>query len=379
MRTLFLASFLLITTTLFAECASCHNQPAGWMGHRGSCSPSPLPRLMCNGYWEVFGEALYLRPTTCDLGFAINDPRTIPNPGTEILSWLPQGKGHSIDPDHDWGSRIGIGLLSGCGDVRAVYTRLHTRQSADALPKNNGGIWVTYAHPATAQFTPGFNPFVDGTPTDGIPTFATASIRFDYDAVDLQWGSRALLKCELALRSALGLHFAYIDSRFADYWQGTEFDQFPAELFTEIITNRSRRKSWGVGPAAGLDVHYPLACGFGFEGHLGAALLVGSRSETREGRRLTFLLPDTLERDQHLDVKTGNRNGLVPYLTARLGLDYLWCCECRFTLQLAFGYEFETYINAIEAYRYNDRRATGQTECSDFSLNGLYLRVRVII
>lgn len=382
MRRALLILSLLFTTSVTAECASCNNPTGSWTSHRTPTSPSPLPRLICNGYSEVMGEVLYLRPTTCDLDYVIADPREIPSTTTDIPAWLPQGKERPINPDHNWGFRVGVGVVSGCNDLRGIYTRLHSNQRVSTCPPNEKGLWVVFAHPETARFTPAFNPFFNGNPTDGIAARATATAFFDYDAADLVWGSRALLKCELALRSAFGLHFAYIDMTFADTWQGTEFEAYPT-LFTDEISNRDHRKTWGIGPSAGLDVHYPLACGFGFEAHLGGAILVGDREESRDGRWIRIRIPTegdpTVERDQVLSVHRGSRAVLFPYLNARLGLDYIWSCECCFTMQLALGYEFHSYINAVEVFRFNDSRATGQSQCDSFNLNGLYLRARVII
>ena len=343
-----------------------------------ACGCDPCPNWCC-GSFEVGAQAIYLRPTSCDLDFVISDPRPfVPSNGIGTAQSLPQGKHHGIDPDYEWGFRVSVGYIFDCScyDVRVEYTYLHSHDKSCVRPEGEGGLWPTFAHPRYMVDTPIFN----GILSNQIPAVAKASAKFDYDAVDLQFASRSVKNCNLDLRVYAGLHFANIDHRFAAEYRGTVEPGNTSSFLMDPVQVRWNKNTWGIGPLFGLDLRYQVACGFGIGAHVGAAILAG---ET-DGRYFEHdLIPQlgtsTPLADEIADVCHPHRNILFPYFRTGLGINYLWCCGDCFNLLVELGYEFNSYINTIHHFRFNDTRGTGSANCYSFNLDGLYLSFRVTL
>ena len=317
----------------------------------GSCNSydpccDPCPEWCC-GSFEVGAQAIYLRPTSCDFGFVIADDRPYNPNGSSINNQnannakLPQGHHKGIDPDYEWGFRVSLGYVFDClcYDVRLEYTYLHTHDKSDVFAPENGSLWPTYAHPRYMGFaqTTGEDPQTFAqTPIfsfEGNPAHAHSRVKFDYDAVDLQFGSRSRKGCNLWLRGYAGLHFANID------------------------------------------------CGFGIGAHFAAAILAGETDGKMVQHHVrAWDAPNApVNVDETLDVPHKSRNVLFPYFKTSLGINYLWCCGDCFNLVAEVGYEFSTYINVLNQFRFNDSRGTGAASCNSFNLDGLYISLRVTI
>ncbi|MGE3953623.1 MAG: Lpg1974 family pore-forming outer membrane protein [Parachlamydiales bacterium] len=397
----------------YNNCGSCCNP---------CCDPCPS---WCCGSFEVGGQWIYLRPTSCDFDFVIKDPRTLDTSvivdsvtPTNWLGFLPQGKSHGIDPDYESGFRVSLGYIMDCScyDVRVEYTYLHpcdrSRVYGDAL---TNGLWPTYMHPRYSQnlefvtvdgnntLTTFETPIFSGTPSitdaEAVDAFAWSSVKFDYDAVDLQFGSRGYKSNCLWLRTYAGLHFMNLDHRHKAHYRGVFWgvDNFDdgdttdafnvAGLFDTFV--KWTKNTWGIGPLFGLDARYEVACGFGIGGHFGAAILAGETDgkmfehDTRNFSDGQGILNrgdfSGFDIDETLDVRHDHRNLLFPYLRASLGVNYLWCCGDCLKVLVEVGYEFNSYINTIGQFRFNDERGTGMANCYSFNLDGIYVSVRATI
>ena len=220
-----------------------------------------------------------------------------------------------------------------------------------------------------------FSPIFNGTQSGQIPAEAKASAKFDYDAVDLQFASRSMKGCNLDLRAYAGLHFANIDHRFAAEYRGTFLTGGDGPPLMNPVQVRWNKNTWGIGPLFGLDLRYQVACGFGIGAHVAAAILAG---ET-DGRYFEHDLISNTSTDEIADVCHPHRNIVFPYFRTGLGINYLWCCGDCFNLLVELGYEFNSYINTIHHFRFNDTRGTGSANCYSFNLDGLYLSFRLTI
>ena len=380
-------------------------QAAGY----GSCDPccNPCPSWCC-GSFEVGAQWIYLRPTSCDYDFVIKDVRQV-NPSTNqsdvdaILAWLPQGKSHGIDADYESGFRVSVGYIMDCScyDVRVEYTYHHPCDRSTVCGSETCGLWPTYMHPRYARNvtdtsgnggnpafeTPIFSGMINSVP---IEAKAHSRVKLDYDAVDLQLGSRCCKSCCLWLRTYAGLHFMNLDHKQTACYHGVMFGQVDDEKgigsFTsvcgEFITDvRWHKNTWGIGPLFGIDARYEIACNFGIAGHFGAAILAGETDGKffEHDIRNWFGSGPPTDVDQIADVKHDHRNLLFPYLRASLGVNYLWCCGDCFNVLVEVGYEFNSYINAIGHFRFNDERATGMANCYSYNLDGIYVSVRATI
>ncbi len=353
----------------------------------------------CNGVIEVSGEWLYLRPTGCEHDFVIKDPRTFDSTSQNSIAafaaHLPVGTARQVNPDYESGFRVALGfLLDSCNrDLRVSYTYHHPCHSAHVLGQSNTcGLWPTYMHPRYAANVDGAGavnaeafetPLFSGTVSNtDIPACASSTIRLDYDAGDLQFGFRKCLNGNIAIRPYIGLHFMNLDDRHIACYQGVMYgNQVDAVVGAFATHVRWDKRTWGIGPLLGFDARYEIACGFGVGGQFGAAVLAGETDGTfTETDRRTWSGNNTpLDVDEVSDVCHGDRHHLFPFMRARLGVNYLWCCGSCFKLFVEFGYEFNSYINAIGQIRFDDQRATDTSNCYSYNLDGLYLSVRGIL
>ncbi len=376
----------------------------------GCCNPccDPCPSWCC-GSFEVGGQWIYLRPTSCDYDFVIKDPRPVDTDAVDVADIaglatdLPFGKSHGIDPDYESGFRVSVGYIMDCScyDVRVEYTYHHPTDSSTVFAgTQNNGLWPTYMHPRytenrdLAEFglagvafqSPIFSAFQRDTVPEFIDGFARSSVKLDYDAVDLQFGSRSMKSCNLWMRAYTGLHFMNLDHRHSADYRGVFLGTFNGDVITGIFDTGVKwtKNTWGIGPLFGIDARYDVACGFGIGGHLGAAILAGETDGKMTERDVrTFsdqfaALDPAANIGETLDVKHDHRNLLFPYLRASLGVNYLWCCDC-FRVMVEVGYEFNSYINSIGHFRFNDERGTGMANCYSYNLDGIYVSVRATI
>ncbi|MGE3953626.1 MAG: Lpg1974 family pore-forming outer membrane protein [Parachlamydiales bacterium] len=348
---------------------------AGVEGQRTSYNLcyDPCAYWACGGF-EIGVEALYLKPTSCDYEYAILDPR--PFNAVETPTDLPQGKQRGIRPCYNWGFRVSAAYLSSlqCEDVTAQYTRFHNGNSADVNP-GLGGLWPTLGHPRYMVETPLFT----GVEADEIAAEADAKIHFDYDAADIEYGSRALVsrrRC-VWLRTFYGLHYAWIDHRFNVAYQGTLMPgAADAQRFSTTV--EWRRKSWGIGPRVGFDGRWESPCGVGLCGHIAFAAL-GGEARDRAFSQVDIVpvggVPEPI--NETLSVRFCHRHQLFPYVDARLGVDYLLCRGRGYQILFEVSYEFHAYINTLRHYRFNDERGTGAANCTNFNLDGFSLSLNI--
>ncbi len=354
------------------------------------CDPCPI---VCGGNIEGGGQWLYLRPSSCDHDFVIRDNRPVmvpPQTITEVTELLPSGCAHGVNPNYESGFRVFLGYLCDCKDVRVEYTYHHPTQSFEVFGSESIGLWPTYMHPRYARnIQAGGGPAFE-TPiftANGIQAAARATLRLDYDAVDLQFGSRSIARCNLFVRTYAGLHYMNLDLRHEAQFNGTGAGPGTTLVAEQIVGTqvafdthvRWNKNTWGVGPLFGVDLRYPVWCGFGLGARVGAALLAGKTEGTfRERDTRVWELAISPDVDEEATVCHDSRHILFPYVRAGLGVNYLWCCPCL-RLLVEVGYEFNSYINTIGHFRFNDERGTGQANCYSYNLDGIYVGIRATI
>ncbi|MGE3953624.1 MAG: Lpg1974 family pore-forming outer membrane protein [Parachlamydiales bacterium] len=392
-----------------------------------------LPNLCC-GQVEAGGQWIYLRPSSCEFDFAIKDPRPLrqaPSPTdsnfvqsvTDYAGYLPTGQSYDIDPDFRSGFRISAAYVSPCHcyDIRVEYTWHHARNRANIGGGcNNSGIWPSLMSPAHTQ---NYNlvESAGGTMTDTLSGFqtplfcwtpaisnaeftdacASSWVQHDYDAIDLQLASRTTrgCNCNLWIRTYLGLHYMNLDQKqVVDYhgvFFGNDVRRDGATILatsavggyfdTYVCTNSN---TWGIGPLFGVDSRYHIGCGIGIGVHVGAAVLAGDshgkwyENDTRRfpngnvAQTGNFSDANVKER---LDVRAKDRSVLFPYIRGSLGLNYLCRWHNCALILFEVGYEFNSYINAVGQFRFNDQRGTGSASCQNYNLDGIYISVRATV
>ncbi|MGE3953622.1 MAG: Lpg1974 family pore-forming outer membrane protein [Parachlamydiales bacterium] len=367
------------------------------------CDPCPP---CCGGSFEVGGQWIYLRASSCDFPFVIRDGREFDATDVgipEVVARLPYGKGRGVAVYYQSGFRASVGYLSqsGCQDVRIEYTYHHPSDSRRLFAGFiDRGLWPIPMHPryaANVNLTgTGANTF-DGfeTPLYCFPPavegdcFAWSSLNVDYDAVDLQLGARTVEKCTLSLRGYTGLHYLNLDLR--QRYQYSAFSagldgvvEPPIPIVASFQTDLLRKqKLWGIGPLLGGEGRLPLFRGVGIGGHLGIALLAGetsTRYDEHDVRNFNFDgpvgLPDV---DEEATLFTHNRGILFPLIRGSLGVNYRWCCGDCLTVLGEVGYEFNSYINCVGHFQFNDQRGTGMALCDSYNLDGFYVSLRALL
>lgn len=343
---------------------------------RGNASDS-----LCNpccGSYEIGAELLIFRPTTCDLMYAIVDPRTFaqvvngnPNPQAATDLAYPQGSEQSLQPDYRPGFRVfGSYLTAGkCVDITASYSWYHTRQGRCVHP-GEGGLWPTFA--GTNQIDSIlYNPINLANFPDQVAAFAKSRGRFDYDAADLEVGSRRLETCKFWVRGYLGLHFFNLFHQFGAYYQGTKLPG--TSSFTDyFVVSRRSTSLWSIGPTLGSEAIYTFCGGLGLGAKFGIGIGAGSVRDYHYERVILQGRMGMIE-DLALDVSSGRNMDVIPFLHARLGFNYSLCC-CTRWITAEVGYEFRTYFNAIRNSTYPSRAAL-LNDCENFNLDGVYIRV----
>lgn len=343
------------------------------------------------GEFEVGGELLFMRTSSCDMFYAIIDPRPFselleinPDSPEDVFENLfPQGSKKSVRPDYHPGFRVWGGYVLGnsCLDIEAIYTRIHNTDKGSAHPSGEQGLWPTLYDP-NANFTILYNPL--GSISGQIPACARATFRFSYDAGDLQIGGRAMMNCRLWTRGFFGLHFANIERSCCVNYAGTEYpgltnQQQPTATAYTLLSRRSATL-WGIGPEIGVQGIYTVACGFGIGGQFTTGLIAGSNREKFSMYQTTTSLVPEPSADAPIVccLDSGSRTQLSPFVDARLGVNYITGLCNNLVVVGEFGYEFRTYFEALKTQQFVTD-AFGPERCESFNFDGFYLSLMIQI
>jgi hypothetical protein len=378
-----------------------------------------LPTYMSAGFCSldgkyVFADALYLKASTCDNNYVINDCsyikrlNSVRNQRGRSPYLLPVGCEMGSSPCYSWGYRVGVGSLFNCdrNDMRIDYTHLKTHVNECTIGSPKTALWPTFGFPQGPL-----------TSLRGKEAVATNEFTTRYDAGNIEVASLRKKECSFNMRTSFGLHLARFKvTKDVTYFEelsggfGPVFEAIPQELKAEIGTSKlldskafsSQNKTWGVGPRVGGEINYPLYWGFGVEGKAGFAVLAG-KNKTEFQSNLSLIsvinqlippskIPVTVRETVYTgyqDVKNPCSCLVFPELDAALGLTYDTGCLCRcITAKFSVGYEFRTYLNVIKSYGYlssNSGRVlsfagfssgsgNSVVVCDHYSLQGLYIR-----
>ncbi len=334
-----------------------------------------------HGGLKVGIDALYLRPTNSDLGYAINSS-SVP-----VLGFLPpDSTDHNlnVDPSYDWGFYAQVGYLFPCtgNDLTVGYTYLRSDEtdSSVAPPPANGTVG---------------NPAIIALPLGGLFTtdplfpelFLTAQgkAKFDLNAVDLEGGQR-FTSGTYDLRMFAGLRYASIDHSLQTFAQipfsvvqnpyGDNLVALDGLNNYQIFKSNFR----GIGPRIGVDGRYCLCSGFGLDANVSTALLVGN-VDSHYCAQNNSIDDDGVVTTTNFKATDGSKTRVVPVLEGKLGVDYTYIMDCRCKSALTFevGYQVTNYFNAVDHTRVVNTSGTGfvyQNNTSDVAFDGIYLGVK---
>ena len=274
-----------------------------------------VPNLKSGLVFNLTG--LYLRPTNEDLNYVV----VIHPP----ISQTTNVNVFAVKPGHKFGFHIGLGYVfpNSGNDLQVGWTHLNASASNSVMTKG-------YDTFGPVEYSSLFTNFSDDTGS------AEGSVRFKYNAGDLDVGQYVNIGTRLNLRMFAGLRYASISRNFDQTFHQTGPDVIGSGLFR--IGSHSDFD--GAGPRFGVDSTYHITNCFGLVGHVSTALLVG-RIKT-ENYYIDYESPANV-----VNLRTDTVQRVVPNIEGKLGLDYTYPFNGSL-LNVAAGYYVSHYFNAVD-------------------------------
>ena len=273
------------------------------------CMPMACRDCCCQGTWQFFGEALYLRPGQDKVPYAvpINGP-VIPPSGTAPVQ---VGRTATADVDFDPGFRAGLSYgLGECSRLEVMYSQL------DAQVRNSVSVDVPHSlqpmvmHPATLA-----------APTYYLDATAEAAIRFRL--ADIDYRHEWLCTDRMSFGYTAGLRYAHLGQTFDSVFTSTGVDRVDTRLLFD-----------GGGLRLGLEGQRRIACSSFWIYGSGAASFLGGQftGEYTQTNNLNGTVVATGWKDDRI----------VPILDLELGVAWVGCHD---HLRVSGGYVFSSWFN----------------------------------
>jgi hypothetical protein len=302
------------------------------------------------GGFKIGVDALYLRPTNSDLGYATLFSFAVPG--------LTSTRNNFVDMSYDWGFYAQVGYLFPCtgNDLTFGYTYLRSNDNDSVVTPASAGAPEVALVPWQDIF--GQNAFDS----------ARGKAEIDLNVADLEAGQR-FSAGGYDMRMFAGLRYAKIDYTLNAV--GSRTSVAPLQVGTQEFTSNYR----GIGPRIGVDGRYCLRSGFGLDANFSTALLVGNVDAKYGATNLVGGVLPALARTAN----SGSRTRVVPVLEAKLGADYTYIVNRCSKSSLVFeaGYQVTNYFNAVDHARVvNGFSVSSQNTTSDVAFDGPYLGVK---
>lgn len=334
------------------------------------------------GSFDVWGDALFFKPSSCNFDFVVSDKVTNLSPYYTTTDYAPEGCEHGVCPKYHWGFRVGATYRFPCSETDAsiYYSRLNAQDHRHTDLIGNEVLWPSSV---ISGFTPAL---LSGD------AFAFANVRHQWNAVDGEIGYTLTRSCRFSVRGHIGLH--WVDLKVCNHvgyngsWTPVPAEaaiadpqRYSGEYFSDV-------KTWGIGPRFGTDFNYDLGCGLGLVARASWGILAG---ETKHRIEATNFDPFSAQPQpigsvtlpSDFGICNKNRCVVFPEFDTALGINYnvnfCRCFDCLFEI----GWEFRTYLQSIAHSYYVDSsditngvssNANAVTVCDPFNLQGLYLR-----
>jgi hypothetical protein len=287
-----------------------------------------------NAGWHVGAEALYLQPSSADLGYAMR--QVIVPPVTTNYNVV------AVKPKYKFGFGIDAGYhFAGTGnDLSAHFEHLRASSSSAV----SGTVRSTFLIPLwPVAYNNG----------------ASAKAKYKYDAVDLSLGQLVNVGKRLRTHISAGVRYAALNSSMdARYY----ILGFP----TDTIYLASDFK--GIGPRLAMDGFYNLSRGFGIDAAIGSSLLIGSiKSKNNTAANSALPAPFVMNIDK------ASARHVVPELDAKLGVSYKRRVNVG-VLSIGVGWQVMNYFDAQSRLLFVDTNSpTYVNHYSNICFNGPYL------
>jgi hypothetical protein len=302
---------------------------------------------------KIYGELLYLMPSIEQSYYVISSSNNVF--GEDIH---PNGPRYNNQTSYHPSFRIGgIYGYNGLNFLDVSFTYFNGRDS-DSV--SGAFLFDTVGFPGNGSQAPEDTSYA-GT--------ASAQQDFTYYALDFTLCRLVFDCCPDGLTFQAGLHYANlsVDEEFVSI--GTSIDD-GEEVPVFNSTNRESR-FWGLGPEIGFYYFYAMPFRISAEISSKAALLC-SRIKSR------FFYTTLRTGPNGVDLHNDPLWRVIPYIDARLGLNYNFCIGRR-QATVHLGYEFIWYCNSVDAIIGYDVAFAGDSfdAYSNFSLHGPYGRLAI--
>ena len=305
------------------------------------------------GGWTAMAEVMFMRPSTGELDFAIEDPQD----GSKVTT----GRVLSVDTDYEPGFQIGVGYdFAGTGvDAKLAWSRLRTSNDESATAPAGSTLIATLSSKGTGE---------GSSDADS----ARANVDFDYDVVDFEVGQTFQAGSSVDIRLFGGVRYANMDHDMEVFYQGGTFDaQGPDD--GALVT--SKVDFSGIGPRIGVGGSWDLGSDFSLFGHTAVSLLVSdfdaSHVETSDSQNNPFRVNVTQDFDTRV----------VPVVEISLGAG--WVNRLSWgLLTLRGGYEVQNWFNVVDPLDFSKASSLGASNpgrgnTTDMGLDGFFFRGNV--
>ena len=286
---------------------------------------------------NVYGELLYLQPTSGNLKYAV----LVSGAPPYQQSWHNQ----TLNPTFSPAFQVGLNYYFSEKNVQASidWLELRTNDSSFKQGSHNPSFY-------TLEFVA--PPFEVGPPSYGIKR-ADSNVTFSFDKIDLNFGKIFEYNSNLRAHLFGGVDIVRINQTlttvFSDYAGALptpySYGLPPDPNYSFKLKNTSTYI--GAGPDVGLNVEYNVYKGIGCIGQLMGALTAGSISVADDFTSTSTRLDQQGYSPSHQEITAPNATQIVPGFDGKLGIFYDYTGQQIAKLRIEAGYRVGSFNNAI--------------------------------
>lgn len=295
--------------------------------------------LSCDYGLTVRAEGLYWtsRENHLILGITLAGLQPTDQIPPALDRWDFQGDVIRIDPDWDFGYRVGIGYTSPCDywELSADFTSFHTDKS-EHLDLLQLPAWNPWGHPDTEE---------------GVRLFdLKGSWNLKYDRLNFELGRAFWIGRCITLRPHFGITCGWIDQDFC-----LVFDYQPQNFVPFGSTFDLGCDFSGAGLSSGLVIHLTNGTGFGVYGKFALSLLYGTFDSSLSQVEFFANAPGADPNERLLIADTTDKHHMgITTFQGMLGVNWnrSFCCE-RYRFGLTAAWEFNQLNDINEFHQFS--------------------------
>lgn len=284
--------------------------------------------------FSAWGEWIYMRPLNTNLEYA----RVIDTILQEASPNFVNAKEQCIKTKFSSGYQIFASYIAPrCDccytwDLRASYMAINNSKSTSTRAKDS-------------LFIIPVGTFIPGNNLRRV-LFASAKVKYKYQAVDAEFGWRMQCECPFSLRAFAGIRWANLKEKYSAFYTDPA-DITNSNLVFETSYKRAAKFD-GVGPRIGFNANWIVGSGFGLFGDFGAQLLIAKKRGDLTQLSLDPLADQDLPLNLTWTEKFCKKTAIIPNFDIKLGATLKYTCFNCVALSMQGGYRALYFINALE-------------------------------